>query len=231
MKNTPSLRLRGLLIAIDGIDGSGKTTLAHGLQQHMPGLKAVVSKEPTAGPWGMKLRDSAAAGRLSIDDELRYLELDRRQHVEELINPVLNNGGCVILDRYFYSTVAYQGAGNHDADRILRANLAFAPLPDVTLILDMDVPEALLRIRARGDVPNSFERTETLVACREIFRHLAVTEAECHLIDASKPVDQVLSAALKAVAVAVAEKAHREHGFTQAAGEQIAERLIGISSV
>ena len=106
----------GLLIVIEGIDGTGKSTHARRLAEwmEMKGRHPVVSREPTDRPWGRKLRDSAASGRLSPQEELDCFLRDRSQHVEELIAPSLAAGRDVILDRYYFSTMAYQGARGFD---------------------------------------------------------------------------------------------------------------------
>lgn len=215
----------GLLVAIEGIDGAGKTTLANGLRRQLEGVgaKVVQSKEPTAGPWGMKLRESAASGRLSAEDELRYLLLDRRQHVDEVIRPALKAGAVMILDRYFPSTVAYQGAAGLPVDGLLDAN-AFAPKPDVLLVLDVDPLVGLARIRARGDVPNHFETPETLALCREIFLALPVAK---RVIDASMTPDDVQAQALMAVMLALTAKMQATHGNTPEAAEAVMPFLAG----
>lgn len=201
----------GLLIAIDGIDGAGKTTLASGLRQRLESVGAgvVQSKEPTAGPWGMKLRESAAAGRLSPEEELHLLLLDRQQHVDEVIRPALEAGQIVILDRYFPSTVAYQGAAGLPVSELLEAN-SFAPDPDVLLVLDVDPAEGLARIRARGDTPNHFETTDNLTRCRTIFLGLDV--ANMRVIDASRDASSVLDEAHSRVLLEIARKLRASMG-------------------
>lgn len=84
---------------------------------------------------------------------------DRRQHVEDLIVPMIGRGAVVILDRYFPSMVAYQGAAGLPVDALLEAN-AFAPRPDVLLLLDVPPVIGLQRIWERGSTPNHFETTE-----------------------------------------------------------------------
>src|SRR5690606_29927239 len=103
---------RGLFIVLEGIDGTGKSTQAVRLGEWFSraGHEVLISREPTDGPWGRKLRESAATGRLSADEELECFLEDRRQHVRELIEPALREGKVVILDRYYFSTMAYQGA-------------------------------------------------------------------------------------------------------------------------
>ncbi len=107
---------RGILIAIEGIDGAGKTTQVKMLHRALKraGISVIRSKEPTTGHWGSILRQSAFTGRLSPREELETFIKDRTEHVETLIGPHLSSGSVVILDRYFYSTIAYQGARGAD---------------------------------------------------------------------------------------------------------------------
>lgn len=165
----------GLFIVIEGIDGTGKSTQAKRLAEwfRASGREVVLSREPTDGPWGAKVRASAATGRLSPEEELQYFLNDRRQHVDEVIKPALSQGKVVILDRYYFSTMAYQGARGFDPSEIRRLNEAFAPVPDLLLILDLDVDDALARIGVRGDTANEFEKRDNLESCRNTFLALA----------------------------------------------------------
>ena len=162
---------RGLFIVIEGIDGTGKSSQVKRLGQWLAaqGRDVVLSREPTDGPWGKKVRETAAPGRLSPEDEWNYFLNDRRQHVAELIEPSLAAGKVVILDRYYFSTMAYQGARGFDPAEIRRQNEVFAPVPDLLLILDLDVDTALGRIGSRGDSANEFEKRGNLERCRAIF--------------------------------------------------------------
>lgn len=207
----------GFLIAIEGIDGAGKTTLAAGLAARLGHGGAVVNvtKEPTRGPWGMRLRESAATGRLTAQAEADYLILDRRDHVAQLIAPALARGECIILDRYYPSMVAYQGAAGLDVGDLMRAN-DFAPRPDILLLLDLPPAEGLARIRARGDTPNAFETSDTLEACRAIFLGMDVPNK--HVMDATRDADAVLHDALFIVMRAVAAKAKRSLPPVEAVG-------------
>lgn len=185
---TPS----GFFIVIEGIDGTGKSTQARRLGEWFEsrGREVVLSREPTDGPWGKKLRESAATGRLSPEDELQYFLNDRRQHVEEKIAPALADGKVVILDRYYFSTMAYQGARGFDPAEIRRMNEEFAPVPDLLLILDLDVDTAHRRIGVRGDATNEFEQRESLERCREIFLSLK-DEPFARVIDSNGSLDEV----------------------------------------
>jgi dTMP kinase len=190
----------GLFIVLEGIDGTGKSTQAKRLGEWLAALgrEVVLSREPTAGPWGQKVRESAATGRLSPEDELQYFLNDRRQHVEELIAPSLAAGKVVILDRYYFSTMAYQGARGFDPAEIRRQNEEFAPVPDLLLIMDLDVDSALERIGARGDTANEFEKRENLERCREIFLSLK-GEGFVRVIDTRGTLDEVAARVREAV--------------------------------
>jgi dTMP kinase len=197
-------RQPGLLIVIEGIDGTGKSTQARRLGEwfESQGREVILSREPTDGPWGRKLRESAATGRLSPQDELEYFLNDRRQHVAEKIAPALAAGKVVILDRYYFSTMAYQGARGLDSLEIRRMNEAFAPVPDLLLILDLDVDAAHGRIGHRGDSANEFEKHDSLARCREIFLSLE-DEPFARVIDSSGTLDEVTARILRAVEQAV----------------------------
>jgi dTMP kinase len=190
----------GLFIVLEGIDGTGKSTQTRRLGEWFisQGREVVLSREPTDGPWGRKLRESAATGRLSPQDELQYFLNDRRQHVEEKIAPALAAGKVVILDRYYFSTMAYQGARGFDPAEIRRMNEAFAPAPDLLLILDLDVDTAHDRIGHRGDSTNEFEKHESLTRCREIFLSLK-DEPFARVIDSNAPLDEVSARILRVV--------------------------------
>ncbi|KAB7769114.1 dTMP kinase [Xanthomonas maliensis] len=202
---TIALAPGGLLVVIEGIDGAGKTTLARRLAETLSAaeIPVVCSKEPTNGPWGTQLRQSAATGRLSADEEATLLIRDRRDHVEQLIAPALARGEVVILDRYFPSMIAYQGAAGLPLDNLMALN-AFAPRPDVLLLLDLPPATGLARIRARGDAPNHFETAENLERCRAIFNTLELPGK--HVLDARTDADSVLRQALAIVAAAMAQR-------------------------
>jgi len=182
----------GLFIVIEGIDGTGKSTQAKMLQQALQqaGKTVVLDHEPSDGPYGKILRDSATTGRLSPQEELDLFHKDRKHHVDELIMPALKRGETVILDRYYFSTMAYQGQRGFDKDEIRETNLSFAPNPDILFILDLDVDLARERIGVRGDTTNEFEKRDALQYCRDTF--LSVShECFAHVIDSSQSIDKI----------------------------------------
>ncbi len=191
---------QGLFIVIEGIDGTGKSTQSKRLAEwfRSRGREVVLSREPTDGPWGKKLRESATTGRLSAEKELECFLNDRREHVEMSIKPALAEGKVVILDRYYFSTMAYQGARGFDPSEIRRRNEAFAPQPDLLLILDLSIESAHGRIGARGDTANEFEQRDTLTRCREIFLSLRDEPFAC-VIDAEPSLNEVTADILSVV--------------------------------
>lgn len=181
----------GFLVVIEGIDGAGKSTVAQRLRTFCDehGLPCVASREPTDGPWGRKLRESAQTGRLSLEEELELFIKDRREHVEQRIRPALAEGKIVVLDRYYFSTAAYQGARGANPEEVLAANEQFAPQPDLLLLLDANPECTLERVRSRGDVPNEFERESALREIRRIF--LSISRPYLVRINASTGADEV----------------------------------------
>ena len=103
----------GTLIAFEGLDGSGKSTQARLLADALTsaGRRVVLTREPTDGTWGTLIRSTAREGRrLAPLDELDAFLKDRAEHVSRVIRPALERGDVVITDRYYHSTIAYQGS-------------------------------------------------------------------------------------------------------------------------
>jgi dTMP kinase len=102
---------RGFFIALEGLDGAGKTTLGQELEAALRGLglDPLVVKEPTEGPYGREIRALVRAGRrgLSPAREMDYFVRDRAEDVAQNIGPALLAGRPVLADRYILSNVAY----------------------------------------------------------------------------------------------------------------------------
>jgi len=181
---------RGHLVVLEGIDGAGKSTqatvLAAALREQ--GWTVRESREPTRGVHGQALRDSATSGRLTLSEELRLLELDRREHVRDLIEPTLQAGELVLLDRYYFSTAAYQGARGADPLEIIAHHETFAPRPTLTMILDLSPEVSMRRVAHRG-MADAFEGLGDLRRCRAIYRQLVA--ADVVLVDADVPSDRL----------------------------------------
>lgn len=167
---------KGVLIVLDGIDGTGKTTQAKRLLKELrkKGFDAVYFREPSDSPWGLEIKSKAGrSGSLSPEEELGLFQKDRRENVEKNLKPALAANKVVILDRYYFSTIAYQGARGIDPEAIKRMNESFAVKPDLVFILDVAPSEGLGRIqKSRESLEKHFEREDYLARVREIFRNL-----------------------------------------------------------
>ncbi|MDP2046044.1 MAG: dTMP kinase [Deltaproteobacteria bacterium] len=148
---------RGVLLALEGVDGCGKSTQAELLASALreQGLEVVLTCEPTDSPLGRQIREyfQGSERYLSPKEELNLFMADRREHVAEVIEPALAEGKIVICDRYYYSSVAYQGALGLDPDRILAQNEVMAVRPDLAVILTLPVAQALARISGTPQRP------------------------------------------------------------------------------
>ncbi len=191
---------RGLLIAFEGIDGTGKSTqlplLADYLRQL--GYVVVATREPTEGPHGQQIRELYRNRRsVSPERELELFLLDRQQHVRECILPNLAAGRMVLTDRYYFSTAAYQGAAGCDPQSIF-ARHDFAPEPDLALLLTMTAAASVARIRElRGEMLNDFEQLEQLERVAALF---ASFPHDCLVrIPADRPMEAVQAAIREAV--------------------------------
>ncbi len=152
-------------ITFEGIDGSGKSTQARLLADYLSskGTKVFFTKEPGEGKLGEAIRKEIL-DRRDVDIQ-PYAELclfcaDRAQHVRELILPKLKDGYTVICDRYYDSTLAYQGSGRDlDPDLVFRMAVAssLGVEPDVTFFLSIPVEQALLRLKNRGKERNKMD--------------------------------------------------------------------------
>jgi dTMP kinase len=167
---------RGQLIAFEGLDGCGKSTQIERLAAALEasGCSVVLTREPTDGEFGRRIRAAALSGEeISPDEELRWFVEDRRAHVAQVIQPALRAGKTVLSDRYYLSSVAYQGARGCDPTRILEESEAEFPIPDLVVLLVIDASAGLARVRARGNaVETRFERSGFLEAVAEIFQRL-----------------------------------------------------------
>ncbi|MGI0079807.1 MAG: dTMP kinase [Nitrososphaerales archaeon] len=193
--------LNGFFIAIEGIDGAGKTTQANLLEKRLEdsGYDAVVFHEPTIGEWGRKVALLSQHGRtVTPEEEFGFFYEDRKEDVEHNILPALREGKIVIMDRYYYSNMAYQGAKGIDPLLIERKNLQVAPKPNITFILDITAQTAKKRITyVRNDKLNHFEQSLTTV--RNIFLKLVKSHPEIKVIDGEQGLDDVREQIFSAV--------------------------------
>ncbi len=162
----------GLFVALEGIDGTGKTTLISMLDKSLAEVfDVLITKEPSDTVYGKKLRESFDKGRLSPEEELELFVKDREEHIKNIVMPNLKQNRIVITDRYFFSNIAYQGAYGVDIETIKKANKHF-PLPDIVIFLHLDVETALNRIGNKRGNTNIVEKKENILKVKNIYSAL-----------------------------------------------------------
>jgi len=166
----------GKLIVFEGIDGSGKTTISKRLYSHLKnkGIDVVWFRAPSDSKWGKTIRDLAnRKDAIPIEKEFLYFLRDRKWDVKHNINPALERGKTVILDRYFFSSACYQGARGMDMNRIISVNTEFSPPPDLLFIIDVDIHTAMSRIRkSREAEAKLFEKESFIQKVRKNYSSL-----------------------------------------------------------
>jgi dTMP kinase len=188
---------KGFFIAFEGIDGTGKTTIANILKERLEALghSVVMYKEPTnETEAGKKIRASYVEGRASLEQELEWFIEDREWNVTTRIIPALAENKIVFLDRYFFSTACYQGVRkNNDWISILELNRKKFPEPDLTIIFDLDVQVAIKRIMRYRESANTFEGMQYLRDVRALFLEMFQldTIGNYLLINAEKTTDEI----------------------------------------
>jgi len=201
---------RGALITIEGIDGTGKTTLAAALEARLrdQGLEVRLLREPGGVRVAERVRELVTDPELHITPRAEALlyAAARAQLVEEAIAPLLNQGLWVLLDRFVDSSLAYQGAGRGLGLEAVRAINDFGTgelVPDRTLLLLLDLKLARQRSRSRGRPADRLEREEQEFFERivEGYQQLAAADpGRIRSIDAGGSPEEVLQAAWEAVA-------------------------------
>ena len=163
--------MKGKLIVIEGIDGSGKSTCAKNLTEKLNSIniKTIYTFEPTHSHYGAKLRDGMLSEDLDTEEELLLFVKDRKEHIEYMIKPALEEGYFIILDRYFYSSIAYQGAKGIDINRIINMHKDFIIKPDIVFIFHLPIDIALNRIISKRGISDRFENETYLKKVDKIF--------------------------------------------------------------
>ena len=185
--------MKGKFITLEGIEGSGKSTNLESIKSVLDQKKIeyVITREPGGGPLGSHLRKLLLDKDRSISPSVEMLLMmaDRKDHVDNLINPNLNKGICVISDRYLDSTIAYQGGGRQlDTDLINSLSVTLKlPTPDLTLLFDLPVDVALQRAAERSEL-DRFEREpkDFHSRIRDSYLELAANNLRIKTVDSSK---------------------------------------------
>ena len=196
-----------VLITVEGVEGSGKSTQCARLAQHLGGrgLEVVRTSEPDGTPLGMRVRALfEAQGPTPTPLTQTFLFMAARQeHVTRVIAPALARGAVVISDRYADATVAYQGYGQGmDVQTIRELNMLATGgvVPDLTLVLDLDPAAGMRRIRGRA--LDTFEKMDTAFHRRVREGYLEIARADKNrvvVLDADREPDALHADIVRAV--------------------------------
>ncbi len=156
--------IKGLFLSFEGIDGSGKSTQARLLADHLraQGRDVVLTREPGGSAGAEEIRALVLQGdpdRWSAETEILLFTAARRDHMERTILPALADGKIVICDRFADSTRMYQGLSRGDLRAVVDQlhTLMIPRDPDRTILIDMDPTVGLARAKSRNSVEERFE--------------------------------------------------------------------------
>ncbi|TKX80245.1 dTMP kinase [Halorubrum sp. SD626R] len=194
-----------MLITLEGLDGSGKTTVWEALRERRP--DATFTREPTDSWYGEAVARSIAADDADPLAELFLYTADHANHLSETVRPALDDGDLVVSDRYSDSRFAYQAAtldasdvaldGTDPLEYVKSVHAPFSRPPDATIYLDLDARTAA----ERAGRTNKFERDGYLAAVRDNYERLIDAEPERFVrVDATRPPEDVTARVAEIVA-------------------------------
>ncbi len=173
--------MSGMLISVEGIDGSGKSTLVRRLAKNLEaqGCSGVATKGPGGSTWGRRLREITQHQSVASRAEYLLFAADRAQHMQEIIKPALKSGAIVISDRMADSSLAYQGYGRGEDLAMINTINTWAMQerkPNLTLYIKIEPEEGIKRLQNRTRL-TVFEKEQigfmqrVLAGFEEIFRN------------------------------------------------------------
>lgn len=186
-------------IAIEGSDGSGKSTILTLLKEffHTHKMDCVFTREPGGTKLGEEIRQLILNRKMSPLTELFLYEAARAEHVNEVIKPALKAGTHVICDRYTHSSLAYQGGGRGiPMDLIHKLNTVATDglEPDLVLWLKLPPEIAIKRVKERAGQKNRFdlEKQKFHEAVYEVFLKTATADPRFIALDARQSPQKIL---------------------------------------
>ena len=199
---------RGLFISIEGIEGSGKSTLVENLAKSIESKRACLcTREPGGSAKAEKIRELVLADSMDKMDshaELLLMYAARRQHIVDTIEPALSKGVWVLCDRFVDASYAYQAGGRNISKAVLKDLdkwIVASTMPDITLLLDAPVKQCVERIKLRsGNNRFDNEKYDFHNNVREMYLELAFLNGDrIKVIDASASTMDVLEQCLEVI--------------------------------
>jgi len=187
----------GLFVVYEGIDGCGKSSVATAVHNIMvlKDFKSAYKAEPTNLYYGEKLRRASTSKRLGVNTEIQYFAEDRREDRDIILLPLLNAGYTVHLDRYVYSSIAYQGTTEGvSIKKVVEANAHVLLEPSICFIFDINPKTALERVTRNRSSATAYEKLTTLCRAQEIYDSFAASNI--YHIDATKPLATIIEEVL-----------------------------------
>jgi len=192
---------RGRFILFEGIDGAGKSTQCEMLYRFAleKDINCIKLFEPTEGEWGIKIRKMLSMEPPPpVEEQISMFIKDRIEDVLLNINPALESGKTIIMDRYFYSNAAYQGCAEMAPEEIIKRNTALNfPLPERVYFLDLDPEAAMDRIikRSSSGKREIFEKVSFLQQVRKNF--LSIRDERFMILDGSMDPEEIFPLIMK----------------------------------
>ena len=199
---------KGLLLALEGIDGAGTTTQMERLKNALTGrgYEVHLTREPSDNIIGQIIRKALTASLKDTNNQIVTLNdptvallfaADRLHHISSEIEPALKEGKIVITDRYYGSSLVYQGA-LCGVDWVKEIN-SRAIKPDLTLYFSLPVAIANSRRKKRGMPKERFEEEALLAEVASRYERLYAADAQAVVIDAAGSIEEITAACLKAI--------------------------------
>jgi dTMP kinase len=204
----------GLFLTFEGIDGSGKSSQARMLAEHLRGLgyDVVLTREPGGSAGAEEIRSLVLEGdpdRWSAETEILLFTAARRDHLERTIRPALAEGKVVICDRFADSTRMYQGLSRGDLRGLVDQlhDLMIGREPDMTVLIDMDPDTGLSRAKGRQGTEERFEdfgpalqrkmRAGFLALAEEFSDRFRIVDGNRDMDSVARDVTKIVTAALR----------------------------------
>jgi len=181
-------RSDGVLIVVEGIDGTGKTSLATALAENLSRIfpRVILTAEPS--------KFQTRLPREVFEHDIALMAMDHAIHLGRIVLPALMAGNIVVSDRWSWSCYAYQGFDRYNLNLVRETYESWDYQPDLTILLDMPIQAAMERIRKRGYSAEKYEGEATLITAAERYKQLLTPD--WLIIDATRPFKEVFNKAL-----------------------------------